>query len=242
MVENGKRDIVDPNTLAIEPFNYECSFRAVDFSYIPYINETVIEGLLDELCVLIDAGHISPIHMHAITTFGFDDVIAALSYNKSANYAAANSFLDAFASYRRSLGLNAITFDLNLLEDVGYLAEQDTSLEVRTEEGSRREADEADHAIKQFRLLHISGADTVKLNTSCLEMVAAQFGRILRLETEPEPGPSLVAYGLDFLAAVEFRNWMRMKLEIELTTLDITSAPSLIAPCEKLVEKLQGLV
>jgi hypothetical protein len=34
MVEIGKRDIVNRNTLAMEPFDRNCSFRAVDLSYV----------------------------------------------------------------------------------------------------------------------------------------------------------------------------------------------------------------
>jgi aryl carrier-like protein len=41
-----------------------------------------------------------------------------------ANYASANTFLDAFAHYRRSLNLRANTVDLGAIEDVGYIAEQ----------------------------------------------------------------------------------------------------------------------
>ena len=33
MVEIGKRDIVDRNSLSMEPFDRNCSFRAVDLSY-----------------------------------------------------------------------------------------------------------------------------------------------------------------------------------------------------------------
>lgn len=38
MVEIGKRDIVDRNTLAMEPFDRTCSFRSIDFSYIKHAN------------------------------------------------------------------------------------------------------------------------------------------------------------------------------------------------------------
>lgn len=50
-----------------------------------------------------------------------------------ANYAAANTFLDAFASYRHSMGLRAHTVDLGAIEDIGYIAEQGTTLKARFE-------------------------------------------------------------------------------------------------------------
>lgn len=42
MVEIGKRDIVDRNTLAMEPFDRNCSFRAVDLSYTKHITNELI--------------------------------------------------------------------------------------------------------------------------------------------------------------------------------------------------------
>ena len=230
-----------------------------------------------------------------------------------ANYAAANTFLDAFASYRQTLGLRANTIDLGLIEDVGYVAEQDSGLEVRFDKrqwtpinesmlrkilaysilqqdasaplnanssaemitgvgfplpqngselereprfsylfnsraGSRMggmddsaSSDQADQAIKQFCIMRKSGADKTALCNACVEVVSAQFVKILRLETEPEPGRPLMAYGLDSLSAVELRNWIRMKIGVELTTLDITNAGSLIVLCEKVVSKLTQL-
>lgn len=227
-----------------------------------------------------------------------------------ANYAAANTFLDAFASYRQRLGLRGNTVDLGLIEDVGYVAEQDSNLEVRFDkrqwtpinEGMLRRiltysilqqdvnsplnaksstemvtgigfplpkddselaheprfsylfngrggskggsmdnsegSDQADLAMKQFRMMHKSGADAASLCNACVEVVAVQFVKILRLDAEPEPGRPLMAYGLDSLSAVELRNWIRVKIGVELTTLDITNAASLISLCEKVVSKL----
>lgn len=227
-----------------------------------------------------------------------------------ANYAAANTFLDAFASYRKTLGLRANTVDLGLIEDVGYVAEQDPGLDTRFDKrqwtpinesmlrkiltysilqqdasapinansstqmitgigfplpkgdsdlareprfsylfngrgGSKARgmddgvgSDQSDQAIKQFRKMLEFKADAASLCNACVEIVSGQFVKILRLEMEPEPGRPLMAYGLDSLSAVELRNWIRVKLGVGLTTLDITNAGSLITLCEKVVSKL----
>lgn len=42
MVEIGKRDIVDRNTLSMEPFDRNCSFRAVDMSYTRDIKDSLV--------------------------------------------------------------------------------------------------------------------------------------------------------------------------------------------------------
>ena len=47
-----------------------------------------------------------------------------------------------------------------------------------------------------------------------------------------EPAKSFASYGLDSLAAVEMRNWLRMELDAELTTLEIVNATSLSSLCE----------
>ncbi|KAI0441390.1 putative polyketide synthase [Xylaria telfairii] len=487
-VEIGKRDIIDRNTLAMEPFDRNCSFRAVDLSYVKEISNELIGRLMSEIFDLVEGGHIGPIH--PISVYGFDRVVDALSYirrgqhvgkivvssgvkedvqlpirpamrrlqldpnasyviigglrglcgsvavhlathgarqitvvsrsgnkddasaritmncaaygcsiinakgdvgdmqfvrsifrnaqprrvaglilgamvlrdkpyetmshgdyqvaihakvkgtwnlhqaalevqkepldfftmlssissivgNKGqANYAAANAFLDAFASFRLRQGLNANSVNLGVIEDVGYVAEQGSRLEARFDKrqwtpinegmlrrimnysifqqskkplnpvstsqlvtglafplvpddsglanerrfgylfgghGAKASTDDADaddandqtaQAIKAFGVIHTSGADLAALVQAAVGLLAGQITKILRLETEMEPGKPLMAYGLDSLSAVELRGWVRQKLGAELSTLDITNASSLIALGEKLVSKL----
>lgn len=47
-----------------------------------------------------------------------------------ANYASANTFLDAFVQYRHSLGLPASVLDIGAMEDVGYLSQNSGILEA----------------------------------------------------------------------------------------------------------------
>ncbi len=80
--------------------------------------------------------------------------------------------------------------------------------------------------------------DATFLCNACVKIVLKQFVKILRLEMKLKSSRSLMMYELDSLSAVELRNWIRVKLEIELTTLDITNADFLITLCEKMISKL----
>ena len=101
--------------------------------------------------------------------------------------------------------------------------------------------DQTDQAIRAFRLMREAGGDVAALNKAAVELLQKQITKLLRLETEVEPGRPLMAYGLDSLSAVELRGWVRQKLGGELSTLDITNASSLLVLCEKLVAKLPKL-
>ena len=83
-VEIGKKDIVDRNALSMEPFNRNCSFRAMDFSYTRDISDSLIASLLDEIFELVYAGHIRPIN--PITTFSFSDIPSALALIRSGRH------------------------------------------------------------------------------------------------------------------------------------------------------------
>ncbi|KAI1271404.1 hypothetical protein F5Y07DRAFT_413612 [Xylaria sp. FL0933] len=394
MVEIGKRDIVDRDTLAMKPFDRNCSFRAIDLSYTKHVSPSMVERLLAGIFELVEARHINAIHR--IIEYGFDNAPAALAYirrgqhngkivitnhgrdvqvpirpalrtlqlrsaasyllvgglkglcgslaihmarhsakhiivcNRSgtsddtsarvvrgcftygchtmlssisgvvgnkgqANYAAANAFLDAFAHYRQVQGLPANSVDLGAIKDwtpinegtlrriltysilqqnryspfsasssaqlitgisfplpndgsseltgearFGYLFNGSSNAVVGDEKGgSTKHA--ADQAIRAFRLMRESGADDATILKAVVQLVSRQVSRVLRLETEVEPGKLLQAYGLDSLSAVELRGWVRTKLGAELSTLDITNARSLYALCEKVLVSLPQL-
>ncbi|TGJ77119.1 hypothetical protein E0Z10_g10761 [Xylaria hypoxylon] len=100
--------------------------------------------------------------------------------------------------------------------------------------------DRASQTIRAFRIMHEStGTDGATLVKAAVELLQDQITKLLRIETEIEPGKPLLAYGLDSLSPVELRSWVRQKLGSELSTLDVTNASSLIALCEKLVSKLR---
>ncbi|KAE8316710.1 KR-domain-containing protein [Aspergillus transmontanensis] len=221
--------------------------------------------------------HVSMEQQQPLEFFTMLSSISGIGGKKGqSNYSAANTFLDAFAAYRQSLGLRANSVNLGLIEDVGYIAEQggmhshfDERVWTPLYEGNLRQIldlsilqqttspinpsssaqlvpglgfplpDNSD-LIREARSDTSSGGLQQACRVAAVEPMATQFTKILQLEAEMEPAKSMMAYGLDSLAAVELRNWVRSELGAELTTLDITNASPLIALCERLVSKLSS--
>ncbi|KUJ19568.1 uncharacterized protein LY89DRAFT_696039 [Mollisia scopiformis] len=98
--------------------------------------------------------------------------------------------------------------------------------------------DEHAKAVQAFLLLHRSKADKGPLLAAAVDVLSRQLTKTLRLTEDVEPARSLSAYGVDSLSAVELRNWVRIELGVELTTLDITNATSLFGLCERLISKM----
>jgi hypothetical protein len=221
-----------------------------------------------------------------------------------ANYAAANAFLDSFATYRRSLGLVACSIDLGVMEDNGVMSESeklqnlfdprvfpgineatlckilrasilqadaqhglkgafnqhiltglarpqpaDSQLnqDVRffplfCGDGSRAQDDaggqkkDAELQLAQL-LLKDAAADAKARHAGVNAAANAAFTRILQLPEAMDVERPLDVYGIDSLAAVELRNWVRTNLGALVTTLDILNAASLSGLSEKIIEK-----
>lgn len=78
-----------------------------------------------------------------------------------AAYAASNSFLDAFAAYRRLQGLPAGTIDIGIVEDVGYIAEADAAKQAQF-------AAQAHDKIQEHELLSLLKATIIhNADTAC---------------------------------------------------------------------------
>ncbi|MCJ1449246.1 MAG: hypothetical protein MMC23_009766 [Stictis urceolatum] len=234
--------------------------------------------------------------------------ISGIIGNKGqANYAAANTFLDAFASFRKGRGLRANAVDLGVVEDVGYLSEQNSTYGTRLDKSqsepinetmlrkivnysifqqqevplnsssgaqlitgiahplrtgdsgligdsrfayllgggsnevtakAANEGDEVENFIKIMQVLHASEAETSAIVKAAVDVLRTKLTSLLRLDKELEQDRPLMTYGLDSLSAVEMRTWLRQKLEVELSTLDIANATSLNDLCEKVTLRL----
>lgn len=238
-------------------------------------------------------------------------ISSTLGSRAQANYVAANAFLDAFPSYRHSLGLRAHTINLGLIEGVGFMANNEdvfdrhktkendenplyfidegllcrmVQFSILTQTSSEETASSAEQMVtglevpqasgsplKDPRFAHIFGRegegkkaaagagksdgskdvrefkllvgvapaerDLIAIHAAAVKATAGYLERTLRLREPLEAERPLSAYGIDSLAAVEFRNWVRSEIGVALSTLDITTAASLNTLCETVVGK-----
>ncbi|KAI0552402.1 PKSKA1 [Xylaria curta] len=74
-IEIGKKDILDRNSLAMEPFDRNISFRSVDMSH-ERASDDLVYRLMAKLFELIDSGNVKPIS--PIHQFSFNDAPSAI--------------------------------------------------------------------------------------------------------------------------------------------------------------------
>lgn len=85
MLEIGKKDIVDRNTLSMEPFNRNCSYRGIDISRRSLLDDLpLIKRVLQTVRQLLVAGHISPIS--PMTIYSFSQIPDAIRYMRSGEH------------------------------------------------------------------------------------------------------------------------------------------------------------
>ncbi|RWA05039.1 hypothetical protein EKO27_g10072 [Xylaria grammica] len=217
-----------------------------------------------------------------------------------ANYSAANSFLDAFAAYRRSLNMPACAIDLGVVEDVGYVnsremlsrrllaqgwppineqllhrmlylsilqqrtppvnaisqaqlitgipvplpAESPAHRDVRFAmlRRARSEASRAADANTDFTIRNALKSPSTfsgsreELQAILIDLASQRFKLSLGLSEGLDPERPLASYGIDSLVAIEFRNWAKIDLGVEISTLDVVGARTLASLCGTIIK------
>ncbi|KAK4619132.1 Highly reducing polyketide synthase [Fulvia fulva] len=85
--------------------------------------------------------------------------------------------------------------------------------------------------VRAFQTLIRNGPNspTVSLQLAAVAAIKAQIAKILQSTQAIEEERSLGDYGIDSLAGVELRNWIRSRLGVEMSTIQVTQTPSLTA-------------
>lgn len=82
-----------------------------------------------------------------------------------------------------------------------------------------------------------TGDDAARL-AAVVDAINGAFVRMLHLPEPMDTERALSVYGIDSLAAVELRNWVRVELGALVTTLDVLNAASLTKFGEKVIAKI----
>lgn len=247
--------------------------------------------------------------------FLFSSVGAMAGQWGQANYAAGNTFLDAFVQYRHSLGLPCSTVNIGVIDDIGYLSQHPDKLEtlrataihtvheqglldsielalLRSQPGcqpplgsgyanrsqiglgirstlplsapNNRTLWRKDPRMSVYRNLEShstsstsgSGSEMLKsflrdassnmtllksADTRTLlatEIGKTLFGFMMRGDEELDLSESMASLGVDSLISIELRNWLRQKVGVEFTVLEIVGASSILTMGELAQKKL----
>ncbi|ROV86995.1 hypothetical protein VMCG_10816 [Cytospora schulzeri] len=104
----------------------------------------------------------------------------------------------------------------------------------------RHEGGSTDRGIRAVLVMIKAKAEARAVLEATVEVLSKYLAKSLRLAQELNPSRPLSTYGIDSLAAVEFRNFVKSELGVELTTLEVVSASSLTAISQTIIAKLSA--
>ena len=117
LIEIGKKDMLERNNLSMEPFDRNCSYRALDLSR-KSITDEVTRKIGLQIIDLVNHGHIKPLHISAV--FPFEETVEAFRYMQRSKHIG-----KVVVSYEKSkivkLPFRPATPRLQLRGDVSYL-------------------------------------------------------------------------------------------------------------------------
>ncbi|KAJ5675621.1 polyketide synthase [Penicillium macrosclerotiorum] len=96
----------------------------------------------------------------------FSSLSGIIGQPGQANYAGANTFLDAFSQYRHNLGLPACSIEIGAVEEVGYMAEHDTLMQKLKGSGA------SDGTVSERELLEAMAAAMTSMSKPPREKLA----------------------------------------------------------------------
>lgn len=97
-----------------------------------------------------------------------------------------------------------------------------------------------DRGIRAVLVMIKAKAETRAVLDATVDVLSKYLAKSLRLAQELNPSRPLSTYGIDSLAAVEFRNFVKSELGVELTTLEVVSASSLTAISHTIIAKISA--
>ncbi|KAI6350763.1 hypothetical protein MCOR25_010409 [Pyricularia grisea] len=104
---------------------------------------------------------------------------------------------------------------------------------------TKHTSDSKDLRELQLMLWSSKAVQPAAVKAGLVRVVGAYFAKTLRLEVEQvDVERPLSAFGIDSMAAVEIRNWVRAELGVVLATFEIINASSIIGFCDVVIAKL----